>query len=235
VSRRGSRKASRGRRTPQKAQRRGAPEIPWVPLMAVVAVVAVIAVIVFVVLQSGGSSGDEDAAIAAEANKSSTLPGQYVDLPAIYGGAYPETAGHVSQQVDYGAQDVDPPVGGPHWSGGGCDDPASAAAFCGPAPWGIFRDPYEPETLVHNMEHGGVIVWYNTADTALRDELEAIVEARLEDDDLIVMAPYPDMEADTIALTSWTRIDKFPVSEFTAERVTAFIDAHQRRFNPEHF
>lgn len=229
-----ARKTSRSRRTPQRAGRGGGSRLPLVPIAAVVGALVVIGAIVFVIMQAGGSSGDKKAAIAAEADSRATLPGQYVDLPAIYGGPYSATAGHVQRQVDYEAdQGVNPPVGGPHWSGGGCEDPASAAAFCGPAPWGIFRDPYEPETLVHNMEHAGVVVWYNTADTALRDELEAIVEPLVKDHKLVVMAPYPNMEPDTIALTSWTRIDKFPVSEFTAERVTTFIDAHERRFNPE--
>jgi hypothetical protein len=43
------------------------------------------------------------------------------------------------------------------------------------------------------------------------------------------------MEEEHIALTSWVRIDKFPVAEYSAERVTEFIDAHMRRFNPESF
>jgi hypothetical protein len=202
-----------------------------------VGVAAVIAVIVFVVLQSGGSSSrysEED--LAAEGDSSTALPGQYIDLPHIYGGAYPETAGHVRRQVDYEADgNSNPPVGGPHWSGGCGEDPSEAPPFCGPAPWGIYREPWEPETLVHNMEHGGVVVWYNSADVAVRDQLEAIVLDKQEDAELVVLAPYPDMEAETIALTSWTRIDTFPASELTAERVNTFVDAHVRRFNPEHF
>ena len=237
MSNRAARRTSRSRRTPQKVSRGAGFQVPWVPVGGAVVAIAVVAVIVFVVLQSGGSSSDvSEEAIAAEADDSATWPGEYIDLPAIYGGAYPETAGHVSRDVDYEADgNANPPVGGPHWSGGGCEDPESASPFCGPAPWGIFRDAYQPETLVHNMEHGGVVVWYNFDDTALRDQLEAVVKAHLEDDQLVVLAPYPDMEADTIAITSWTRIDQFPVSEFTPERIDTFIDAHDRRFNPEHF
>ena len=47
------------------------------------------------------------------------------------------------------------------------------------------------------------------------------------------MAPYPQMEAEMIAVTSWSRRDKFPVSDYTKERVEHFIDVNLCRFNPE--
>ena len=43
------------------------------------------------------------------------------------------------------------------------------------------------------------------------------------------------MESDTIAITSWSRIDKFPVSELTKDRLQDFIDDNHKRFNPEGF
>jgi hypothetical protein len=43
------------------------------------------------------------------------------------------------------------------------------------------------------------------------------------------------MEPNTIAFTAWTRLDKFPVSELTRERLQDFVDAHHKRFNPEGF
>lgn len=206
---------------------------PWA--IAGVGTVAVVGLIAFLIIQAGGGSAtnfdDED--IAAEADDSPELPGEYIDLPAIYGGPYPETGGHLRESIDYEAEgNSNPPTGGPHWNAGCGDDPSAAPAFCGPAPWGIYREPWDPETLVHNMEHGGVVIWYNSDDGAVRDQLEQLV---LDSDaDLLVLAPYPDMEDETVAITSWTRIDKFPVAELTEERVNEFIDTHLRRFNPEH-
>ena len=43
------------------------------------------------------------------------------------------------------------------------------------------------------------------------------------------------MEPKTIAITSWTRLDKFPVAEPTEERLQRFIDENHKRFNPEGF
>lgn len=180
-------------------------------------------------------------AVAIEGSEDPDLPGIHVDLQGIYGGTYGThgdntTAGHVTRDVDYEADgNSNPPAGGPHWSGPCGDLPSEAPQSCGPAPWGIYREPWEPETLVHNMEHGGAVVWYNTTDQAVIDDLEALVVDRLNDGELLVMAPYEDMEEGHIALTSWARIDKFPVEDYSRERVEDFIDAHVRRFNPESF
>ena len=174
---------------------------------------------------------------AAEADNEPLLPGDYVDLPALYGGPYPDTAPHVQRDVNYVAHgNSNPPAGGPHWGSGPCPpDPVNAPPFCGPVPWGIYREAWQAGNLVHNMEHSGVVLWYNTTDQAIIDELEDLLVQRLNAGKLLVMTPYPDMEAEQIAITSWSRIDKFSVGEYRRERVEEFIDAHERRFNPEDF
>jgi hypothetical protein len=83
------------------------------------------------------------------------------------------------------------------------------------------------------MEHGGVVLWYRTDDQAIIDELEALVAGRLRQGDLIVMMPSSELPDDTIALSSWARRDVFPVAAYSAARVNAYLDAHERRFNPE--
>jgi hypothetical protein len=114
-----------------------------------------------------------------------------------------------------------PPTSGPHASS--------------PMTFGVLQNPAPKENLIHNMEHGGVVVWYNTDDADVIDELESIVRDALDRRRLVVMSRYTEMEPNTVALTAWTRIDKFSVSEFTRKRVTDFIEEHQRRFNPEGF
>ncbi len=213
------------------------------PLGVAAGVLALAVVVVFLILQASGSSGEANAEwIKVEADPAPGLPGVYVNLPEIYGGPYGThgenaTAGHVLRDIDYVADgNTSPPAGGPHWGQGSCpDDPADAQRFCGPAPWGIYRQPWEPEVLVHNIEHGGVVIWYNTTDQAVIDEIEALALARLRDGDILVMAPYDDMEDEQIALTSWARIDSFPVADYEIKRIEDYIDAHVRRFNPEAF
>ena len=222
------------RRTPSGTPSGRGFRLPIVPLVVLIGFAAIGGLIAYLIWQQSGESGDA-AGVKEEADASPDLPGEWIDLAAIYGGPYSDTAGHARRDVDYVADgNSDPPAGGPHWGSSTCArDAESSPAFCGPAPSGIYRTPWEPETLVHNMEHGGNILWYNFTDTALRDELEEIIEDRLNARELLVMAPYADMEEDTIALTHWSRVDKFPVSEYSKERVEAFFDAHECRFNPE--
>jgi hypothetical protein len=240
VRRRTPQATARNRRTPAKPQGEGRFQIPWVPIAVVLGIAGVAGLVVYLFWQSGQEAGDDlDDDAAVEADPAPDLPGEFVDLQTIYDGSYGNsdgnnTAGHVSTAVDYSEQGI-PPAGGPHWSGGCGDDPREAPPFCGPAPWGIFRAPWEQETLVHNMEHGGVVVWYNTSDADVIDSLEGVVGDKLDNDHLVVLVPFDDLEPDTVAITSWARRDVFPISEFTEERVSEFIDVHDRRFNPEGF
>ena len=114
-----------------------------------------------------------------------------------------------------------PPTSGPHGQ--------SALNFR------VYDAPQPKENLVHNMEHGGVIIWHNTANLAVINELAAITNAAVNRQEFVLMTPYPGMEPETIAVTSWTRLDKFPVSQFSAQRVLNFITAHHKRYNPEGF
>ena len=233
------RRASLGssRRTPVKASAGGGLNVPWTPIVVVLGLAAVGLLVAYLVWQISQPAG-EGSGIAAEANDDPNLPGEWVDLPSIYGGPYSATAPHVSRDVDYEADQGElPPAGGPHWgTAGQCPpDPETAPIYCGPVPWGIYDEPWPMGSVVHNMEHAGVILWYRTTDTALIDELEDLIEGRLDRGDLLVMLPLPEMEEETIALTGWSRREKFPVSEYTADRVKEFIDKHERRFNPEGF
>jgi hypothetical protein len=104
----------------------------------------------------------------------------------------------------------------------------------------VYNDPVSPagpvtrEMLVHAMEHGGVNILYNCTDCdQVVNTMKEIVLEGLRNDRNLLMAPYPEMEPNTIAFTAWTRLDKFPVSEFTPERLHKFINDHDRRFNPE--
>jgi len=131
----------------------------------------------------------------------------------------------VGQPFDF--YNSDPPTSGPHAPS--------------PADWGVHAEPVPKEVPVHNMEHGGVVIWYDCSagvplDEAqcreLRDQLAVIVKSEVSDGKLVVMAPYAGMEH-RIALTAWRTLDTF--DEFDAARVQAFIDHYERLFNPEGF
>jgi hypothetical protein len=81
-------------------------------------------------------------------------------------------------------------------------NPPSAGAHYGAwAVWNFWRDVVNPRQLVHNLEHGGVVVWYGPkVPPATVDQLEAFYR---ESPEGMVASPYPGF-GNKIALTAWT-------------------------------
>jgi hypothetical protein len=147
--------------------------------------------------------------------------------PVQYGVQMFEDQGrqHIAAGEVFTGYDSRPPTSGPH----------------GPAlPWGIHNAPVPVESAVHNLEHGGVVIWYNcdggpqpldeaACDQLLRD-LSELVKPRVDDGMFIVLAPYGMMD-NRIALTAWQYLDAF--DDFDAERIEAFIASFECKFDPE--
>lgn len=182
---------------------------------------------------------EPDSPAAIEADDDPSLPGEFVDLQTIYGGHWGNrdginTASHIQTLIDYSVQGELPPAGGPHWGAGRCPpDPDLAPLYCGPVPWGVYEKPFPAESVVHNMEHAGVVVWYNTTNQDVISRLKALVTQNLTDGKFIVMMPYPNMDSETIGLTAWGRRDKFALSDYSDQRAQRFIDKLECRFDPE--
>lgn len=83
------------------------------------------------------------------------------------------------------------------------------------------------------MEHAEVVVWYNTTDQDVIDELRDFASDNR--DRLLVVAAFPEMEAETIAITAWSRRDKFSATDYDRDRLQEFLDTHECRFDPEEF
>ena len=114
--------------------------------------------------------------------------------------------------------------------------PTSGPHLGSHAQWGVSEEPIPDELQIHSLEDGGVMVQYNCtpgnsgniatpsaqeADNCkqLIDQLSVIVRKYPEK---VAMAPYPKLDT-KIALTTWTRIDKF--NEYNQERIAKFIKA----------
>ncbi len=56
--------------------------------------------------------------------------------------------------------------------------------------WGNYRNPVDPRQAVHNLEHGGVVIWYGPdISTADRAALDAFYD---EDENGLIITPIPD-------------------------------------------
>ena len=77
--------------------------------------------------------------------------------------------------------------------------PSSGPHYQQPAPWGIYEDPIKQTILVHNLEHGGIVVQYgDVSEETLKD-----IQAFYQDDPYgVVVSPYKRL-GKKIALTAW--------------------------------
>jgi hypothetical protein len=133
----------------------------------------------------------------------------YMASAALPGEKYPDQGNdHLQAASDpHVPYNSDPPTSGPH------------LGYI--APWGVHTRPIVKELQVHNLEDGGVMVQYNCTCPELVDKLRSIVTRY---DRFVVLAPYPDMKG-RIALTAWTRLDRF--EDFDEKRIVRFIEAYR--------
>lgn len=156
----------------------------WVVGLIGLLVVIVVAV---VILNPGGQP----------ASASPQLLGTEIPVPS---------ADHVPATGDPGPYPSDPPAGGPHF----------ATDFKA----GFFEESDVPNLpqypvgyLVHNLEHGYIIFWYNCAAPGapacedLKSSIRSVMDAN---GNLKVIAfPWPSIDV-PLVMTSWGRLLKFP-------------------------
>ena len=106
--------------------------------------------------------------------------------------------------------------------------PTSGAHYGFPATWGIHNEAPLDESLVHNLEHGGIVVSYNPSQIQGQtlEELRTQIRELSQINPRIVLTPRENLEG-AIALTAWGYLQKLDSYDPTA--VKAFYDAHITR------
>jgi hypothetical protein len=104
--------------------------------------------------------------------------------------------------------------------------PTSGPHVPGVARPGIYEEQIPDELQVHNLEDAFVNVHYNCPNgcEALISRLTIITQEYLDAGRHVLLEPYAGMDT-KIALTAWTRIDKF--EEFDESRIRRFIEAYE--------
>lgn len=95
---------------------------------------------------------------------------------------------------------------------------------------GVYREMQRPTQLVHALEHGNIVIYYDKPGDAVVDRL--IRWAALYDDPWsgLVLTPDPGL-GEAIVLTAWTK--RLRLDPFDPAAAAAFIDAYRGR-GPEH-
>jgi hypothetical protein len=87
--------------------------------------------------------------------------------------------------------------------------------------WGVVDEELPDELVIHNMEHGGVIIRYDCPE-GCPDLVSQLAEVTFRYQK-VILSPYTGLGT-RIAVAAWTYLDKF--DEFDEDRIVQFIDAH---------
>lgn len=108
----------------------------------------------------------------------------------------------------------DPPTSGPHSSN--------------PAQPGFYDTPVPDENVVHNLEHGYVVVSYDCDKLTDCDTVQKNLKALMNKYNNFKVMAVPRSNVDApIAVTAWQRIDK--MDAYDEARISAFIDARRNK------
>lgn len=121
---------------------------------------------------------------------------------------------HIELDTDPGKYNSDPPTSGLHYA---------SEADAGFYDEDIYQ--YPAGYLVHNLEHGYVIFWYNCnlLDESGCSELKSQISSVMDELGRTKMIAYPWNSIDVpLVMTSWGQLQKFET--FDAEGIKAFIE-----------
>lgn len=141
-----------------------------------------------------------------------------------YPGLAPKHLSNPDKNVSYNSF---PPSSGPHYQS--------------PAPWGIYEETIKQTILVHNLEHGGIIIQYGDVGSDAVSKLRSFYQ---DDPYGLVVAPYRKL-GKKFALTAWNEpaykaegdfknVDSgkgyvLTCSKFDSKAFAKFRDAHRNK------
>ena len=134
-------------------------------------------------------------------------PGERIAVSGV--GVHPPEG----QSITY---DTVPPVGGPHWPS--------------PARWGLSTAQLPDERVVHNLEHGGIVIDHNAINGDDLAKLTSLLSTYPRDkygEVKIVIQPYDRIAPGTIVLTAWGW--RQILARYDETVVRSFLDAHMNR------
>lgn len=143
----------------------------------------------------------------------------------LFGGSNGGTDGVGVRQVDDGRGHINQgQAGGPYTS-----SPATSGThWPSPTDWGIYTTALPEELVLHNLEHGGMVIWYQPADIGAEDlsALQAWVQSQVQSERYkVILTPWAGTDfAHTIAVTSWNWL--LYLDETDTDQLRAFLDDH---------
>jgi hypothetical protein len=119
-----------------------------------------------------------------------------------------------------------PATSGPHWG-------------TTPANWGVYSTPQPESQVIHNLEHGGIVIWYDAdaVTDAEVDELASYVEGQvatgLGGRFKFILSPWGE-DADlggVVAVTAWRHL--LTLDSVDMDAIRTFADGNYLKWAPE--
>ena len=159
-------------------------------LITVTIAVVIIGVVSYFIISE--RSGESDAPAAPEGVAAADAGCDEVEEHDVEGSNHVDS----TAEVDY---ETSPPTSGNHWGNGLQSDP------------GFYPEAPEDESLVHNLEHGQIVIWYSQdASSETIDNLQTFTESANDPGAVeageppIITVPYDDVdEGMSYVLTAW--------------------------------
>ncbi|NIS81051.1 MAG: DUF3105 domain-containing protein [Anaerolineales bacterium] len=134
-----------------------------------------------------------------------------------------DSSHHALEGEDPGSFNTDPPSSGPH-----DETPLDAGLYDETA--AMRAGPYPAGHLVHNLEHGYVILWYNCKliDIAACVELKGQIQEVIVDAHNTKVIAFPWILIDVpVVMTSWGRM--LPFENFNTTLARRFVTANHNK------
>ncbi len=146
-------------------------------VLTVGGIIAALVIVVFVIVQSGILNTPPPTV----AQSATGTCGSVQSFPSL-------GQEHIQPNQPHIPYNSNPPTSGPHWPS--------------PQDWGIYTTPQAQEQLVHNLEHGGIVIQYKDLSA---EEARRLTDLVRRDPYHLILAPYPGLPGDAkVALTAWT-------------------------------
>tara|TARA_B100000749_G_scaffold162337_1_gene124811 strand:+ start:1977 stop:2528 length:552 start_codon:yes stop_codon:yes gene_type:complete len=146
--------------------------------------------------------------------------GEYVDGVGVQQELMPTGARGLNTHVDT-TQTVEystsPPTSGDHWKL--------------PARCGFYEEGLPDEQIVHNLEHGNIVVSYNLSSDEKVDQLKDALDGIGLSSIWGVTRSYDKIPSGTISLAAWGVMDT--MEEVDSERINTFFETYSGALGPE--
>jgi Protein of unknown function (DUF3105) len=171
-------------------------------LWSAVAVVSLLALVALIVFMGRDEPQAENQPVAAE---------------ALAAGRKQAGSEGVQTFPMAGQDHIDPSEQPDNWNS---SPPTSGDHLATPLPPGVYDNEQDMRALVHNQEHGYVVILYKGIPPDQVDQLRQFVEAR--DGSKLVLAPYSGLERNGVALTAWQNLEL--LQRVNIDVVQAFVN-----------